>query len=58
MNGDVVAVRLLQEEEWVGESVLELEEQLEEEGNEKLEVEVSRLGILDGGQLGIERTGG
>jgi exosome complex exonuclease DIS3/RRP44 len=58
MNGDVVAVRLLQEEEWVGESVLELEEQLDEEGNEKLEVEVSRLGILDGGQLGIERTGG
>jgi hypothetical protein len=33
-------VRLLQEEEWVGESVLELEEQLEEEGNEKLEVEM------------------
>jgi exosome complex exonuclease DIS3/RRP44 len=41
LNGDVVAVRLLQEDDWVKESVLELENQLEEEADERLEVEVS-----------------
>jgi exosome complex exonuclease DIS3/RRP44 len=40
MNGDMVAVQLLKEEEWVRETVLGLEEELEEEGNEGIKVEV------------------
>ncbi len=58
MNGDMVAVQLLKEEEWVRETVLGLEEELEEEGNEGIKVEVQGLGNKDGGQLGLERFGG
>jgi len=37
MNGDVVAVRLLMEEEWVNETVLDLEEQQDVE-NENVNI--------------------